>query len=662
MTEVEERPRFYEGQYLEAADLMASVDYARAARSRMLLGAHRWGIALGLDLREVPGPNSSLDVVLQPGYAWDGFGRPVVVPEPVKLSAGLFASYDGTAAPGVPVEVPVWLSYSEARGRPPRPGFESCEPGSAFSRVLERFVVEVGPRPGLSSRRDPVEVAGRTVDASQVLRAFDPSAPELADASVPHQTLPAEDDPAHWLIPVGVVTYHPGSPGSLVARDAATLTRHAHARQYCGVVAGSIEATGGVVRVHDRAQPYSTARTSELLCVEGEIRADGDVRLFGSRVDLVASHAEDPRVPVQVLRRDDPAGPNASLTLVIGDRSDGSNRLVVGPRTGVDAAGVDVHEPRLVVTDDGRVGIGTGEPLALLHLAEQGLQVGASGVPTDNFHIASDTGGARALRFYNGDVGAGTPLMSLTAAGRLGLGETSPTNQLHVAGALGLRQNALYLSGDARWSSVTFNAHHDAANTAWEFPDPATPAATIEMDAIGGFPRVEVFTTAAGDNRAWQSRLRVHGHTGDVAMGHNGGSVGIGTATPTARLDVRGDVVASGDIRLAGLAAVASATSVRVVWGAVRQDGTVAAGGGFAAVRQGPGRYAISFAAPFTGQPTLIVTRVHEQLTADAGAAVRPGQTAVLDLVLPERAIVATADAAGALTDGTFTFVAIGPR
>jgi len=30
--------------------------------------------------------------------------------------------------------------------------------------------------------------------------------------------------------------------------------------------------------------------------------------------------------------------------------------------------------------------------------------------------------------------------------------------------------------------------------------------------------------------------------------------------------------------------------------------------------------------------------------------------------VLPDRAIVATADAAGALTDGTFTFVAIGAR
>lgn len=662
MTEVEERPRFYEGQYLEAADLMASVDYARAARSRMLLGAHRWGIALGLDLREVPGPNSSLDVVLQPGYAWDGFGRPVVVPEPVKLSAGLFASYDRTAVPGVPVEVPVWLAYSEARGRPPRQGFESCEPGAAFSRVLERFTVEVGPRPGLASRRDPVEVAGRTVDAAQVLRAFDPAAPELEDASVPHQSLPAEDDTARWLIPVGVVTYRPGAPGTLVTRDPATLARHAQTRQYCGVVAGSIEATGGVVRVHDRSRPYSTSRTAELLCVEGEIRADGDVRLFGSRVDLVASHGEDPRVPVQVLRRDDPAGPSASLTLVIGDGGDGLNRLVVGPRTGVDAAGDDVHEPRLVVTDAGNVGIGTDEPLALLHLAEQGLQVGASGVPTDNFHVSSDTAGARALRFYNGDVGAGVPLMSLTSRGRLGLGETTPTNQLHVAGALGLRQNALYLSGDSRWSSVTFNAHHDEANTAWEFPDPATPAATIEMDAIGGFPRVEVFTTAPGDNRAWQSRLRVHGHTGDVAMGHNGGNVGIGTASPAARLDVRGDVVASGNVRLAGLAAVASSASARIVWGAVRQDGTVAAGDGFTAARQGPGRYAITFAASFTSQPTMIVTRVHEGLTFEAGEAVRPGQTAVLDLVLPDQAVVATANAAGALTDGTFTFVAIGPR
>ena len=99
VTAVEARPRFYEGQFLSAADLTATVDYTRTQRARMLLGGHRWGIALGLDLMEVPGPNATLDVVVQPGYAWDGFGRPIIVAEPAKLSTALFTSFDATFSP-----------------------------------------------------------------------------------------------------------------------------------------------------------------------------------------------------------------------------------------------------------------------------------------------------------------------------------------------------------------------------------------------------------------------------------------------------------------------------------------------------------------------------------------------------------------------------------
>lgn len=667
MTELEERPRFYEGQYLQAADLMATVDYDRSQRARMLVGAHRWGIALGLDLMEVPAPNSTLDVVIQPGYAWDGFGRPVVVPEPTKLSPALFASFDALFVPGNPPPPPfpveVWIRYDESLGQGPRPGFETCDPGLAFSRVRERFAVEVGPRTEVSSRRDPVEIAGRMMDAAQALRGFDPGAAELADASVPHQTFPGEGEHARWLLPLGVVTYQPGGPGRFVARDAAGLRRHARSREYVGVVAGSVEATSGVVRVHDRAKPYSAFSTDELLCVEGDVRSDGDVRLYGGRLELVGSHAEDPRVPVQVLRKDDPARGSTSLTLVIGDDDAGLNTLVVGPRSGQDAAGNDVHEPLLVVTDQGRVGVGVPEPKTLLHLTEDGLQIGASATPEDNFHVRSTVDGVRALRFFNKDVGAGTPLMSLSAAGRLGLGETTPTNPLHVKGALGVRQNALYLSGDSRWSSVTFNAHHNEANNAWVFPDPARPATTIEMDGIGGFPRFEVFTTTTGNNQAWSSRLAVNGHSGDVGMGHNGGNVGIGTAAPTARLDVRGDVVASGELRFAGLSPLATSSRTRAVWGAVGSGGAVDAGEGFTVQKlSGAGRYQITFSPAFAAQPTLVVTRVHLTLTADNGTSVTASETAVVDLVRPDRAIVATANTSGNRADGGFTFLAMGPR
>ncbi|OBF33686.1 hypothetical protein A5724_19240 [Mycobacterium sp. ACS1612] len=650
MTELQDRPRFYEGQYLSAADLTAAVDYTRTQRARLLLGAHRWGIALGLDLVEVPGPNASLDVVIQPGYAWDGFGRPIVVAEPAKLSTGLFASFDATVVPDNPppaaLPVEVWIRYDETLGQGPRRGFETCDATSAYSRVTERFAIEVGPRTEVSARRDPIEIAGRTMDAAQALRVFDPAAPEFPDADVPHQNLPGEGDFALWLLPLGVVMYQPGNPGRFVKRDEPAKRRHARSRQYVGVVAGSVEATGGVVRIHDRARPYSPFSTTELLCVEGDIRADGDVRLFGHKVEFVASHAEDPRAPFQVLREDDPAARRAALTLVIGEKQAGDNRFVVARRSGTDPSGQDQHEAKFVVTDKGEVGIGTDNPKALLHLAEQGLQIGASSTATDNFRIQSNTDGPRALRFYN--LGSGAPLTSLTASGRLGIGEKAPTNPLHVAGADGIRQNAMYVSGDSRWSSLSFNAHHDRANATWVFPDPSKPAVTVEMDALDGGPRFEVYSTVPGDNQQWASRLMVDGHSGRV---------GVGTRTPSVSLDV------VGDLRFANLYGVGSTAGIRVVWGAVDASGAALAGDGFTAANAaGNGRYELTFTPPFTGQPTLVVTRVHQSLTANNGNAVTASETAVVDQVLADSAVIATADTDGARADGGFTFVAIGPR
>jgi hypothetical protein len=655
VTQLDERPHFYQGQYLEAADLAAAVGYTSTQRSRILLGAHRWGIAIGLDLIEVAGPSSTLDVVVTPGYAWDGFGRPIVVPEAAKLSLALFASLDKLFLEGGPVPPPVvvdvWVRYEESSGQGPRPGFETCTPGSAYARVLQRYAFEAGPRPDVASRRAPIEVGGRTMDAAQALTAFDPAAAPLVDASVPHQTLPEDGQRGLWLVPLGTVAYQPGAPGNLVKREAGALARNARIREYVGVVAGSVEACGGTVRIHDRGRDYSPDRTGELLSVEGDVRSDGHIRIYGRRLELIASHAESPRKPMHVLRKDDPATGGTTLNLVIGDTPvSTADKLVVGPKDGQDAAGNDTHAARVVVTAAGRVGIGTDAPRALLHLTEEGLQIGVSAQPSDNFHVVSNTDGARALRFYGRDVGAGTPLMSLTAEGRLGIAETSPTHALHVNGARGLRQNALYVSGDSRWSSLTFNAHHNDANSAWVFPDAGRPAATIEMDAIGGFPRFEVFTTIVGDNQMWRSQLRVHGHTGDVVMGHNGGNVGIGTVTPTARLDVRGDIAATGSIQFGqGLFAIGSAVPLKVIFGEVDDSGAIVSGSGFLCTKVLPGTYDLTWTPPFLGQPSVVATCLGDAFAAlnrqSAGGA--EIQTLINNLTA---------------TDNGFTFVALGPR
>jgi hypothetical protein len=669
MADIEERPRFYEGQFLGASDLTAAVDYSRSQFQRAQVGAHTWGIALGLDLVEVPGPNGTLDVFIEPGYAWDGFGRPIVVASPTKIPSSLFATFDADFVTGNPPPPPrpidVWLNYDERMTQGPPPGFETCDAEDAFARVVETFTIVVGPKNTIASQRDPIVIAGQSMDSSLALKTFDATAPEIADASVPQQDLPESGDRKLWLIPLGTVLWQPGNPGLFTARTQAELDRTLRTRRYSGAVAEAIETRAGRVRIHDRGAAYSTFFTEELLWVEGETRLDGHARLYGKRIEFVRSHTENPRAPFHVLRTDDPALNKIALRLVIGDQAAGDNRLSVGPKNGVDAAGNDTYAEGLVVTDKGFVGIGTSDPKGPLHIAADGIEIGTSATPDDNFYLQSNTDGPRALRIYKGDFGAGTHIATFGQNGRVGVGTTDPANMLHVNGATGIRQNALYLSGNPDWSSVTFNAFHNEGNNAWSFPDPTKPAVTMEMDAFGGVPRCEIFSTTLGNNQAWISRLKVSGHTGDVAMAYNGGNVGVGTFTPGSKLDVQGGSLnVSGDVRFGNGAflAAGAASAVRIVWGTVSTGTNIIAGEGFTVIRMSEGRYEVTFSPGFPTRPAASVTGIYLNPDLDAGTAADPKQNAIIDLIQSNRMIVVLGDANGALSDGAFTFIVIGPR
>jgi hypothetical protein len=107
---------------------------------------------------------------------------------------------------------------------------------------------------------------------------------------------------------------------------------------------------------------------------------------------------------------------------------------------------------------------------------------------------------------------------------------------------LGLRVGELYMTGNiSSGSSLTFNAHRNDTNTAWVFPRQERLAVTLEMDdSQGNIPRFEVFTTTPAARTTWVSRFKVEGHNGNIYMTHNGGRVGIGTASPGYPLHVVG--------------------------------------------------------------------------------------------------------------------------
>lgn len=74
------RPRYREGQRLGRDDLVAEQDYLIATRRRHDINGHGWGIAHGLGLSA-----GTAGITIDPGLAVDGYGRALIVPEPIRL-------------------------------------------------------------------------------------------------------------------------------------------------------------------------------------------------------------------------------------------------------------------------------------------------------------------------------------------------------------------------------------------------------------------------------------------------------------------------------------------------------------------------------------------------------------------------------------------------
>jgi hypothetical protein len=411
-----ERPRFYEGQYLGADDLTAGVDYGRAQNARHALGAHTWGIAIGLDLVERTLPSGDVHVTIAPGVAWDGFGRQVLVLAPAKLSIDKFANFQAaTSADGLLVKV--WLRYDEAAIREPAPGFENCRVDDQNERIVESFAIEVGDPPG-----DPhgaLTIAGRSVDALNARSVFNPGAAKVYDESIPYQTFPEGKLPP-WLIPVGYVRWQKlaGQPGRLLARNDAGATADSDLirsfRRYLGVVAETINAADGAIRLRDRwSDPDKTSfqapravvdkkkpPVNDLVWIEGHLRVLGDTRIAGGRLDFRDDSGGDGEGPLALRRVEPNKQGGAELQAVIGgdDTPKGRHALAVGPaKLDTTTGALGEMDKKLVVRDSGNVGIGTEAPTQLLTLGGDNqtlLEIGkiSAGFSWGSFNPANEEG------------------------------------------------------------------------------------------------------------------------------------------------------------------------------------------------------------------------------------------------------------------------------
>jgi Chaperone of endosialidase len=525
-TNFDTRPIFYEDQYLGADDLNSEVGYARAELARHSLGAHTWGIAVGLEIFEkpVPGLSGQVDNYLTPGYAWDGFGRMITVLAPYKLPPDLFTSYKfdpaiDTGGKGRLLEV--WLRYWEDTTNAEANAYAPCDAQGRALRALESFRFVVGPQDTPESQ---VLLAGQPVDAEKAVQKSNPAGSLLEDHSVPFQDWPADEVKTIWLIPVGYVRWQPvqGGGGVFVPRDpVADLAATNAFRHYAGVVSGQVEAPAGVLRLHDRGKPYSTVRTSELVWVEGDLRVEGDVRPFGRALDFRdASGQRNDTMEMFIKRTDGPGKANA-LQLVIGHDTKGANSFSVGPlEKALDQGGT--IQTKLTVLDNGKVGIGTATPALTLDIqGDFGRTNGAATINLWGSQIGDVGNGVLFLR-------SGGNIVAFDGNDNVGIGTATPVSPLQVSGDVTLEKRAsnnvarvLPAGATMLWNDGTWlrlNQNIDFSKPIFGVHTPGLFASTsLNVGGAGAWGD-------PGGGNVWIS-----------------GTVGIGTTTPALKLDVRGD-------------------------------------------------------------------------------------------------------------------------
>jgi hypothetical protein len=606
------RPRFFEGQYIGAADLEQIVEYARIRQGQHLLAGHGWGIAAGLDLLERPGPAGSVEVWVQPGLAWDGYGRAVTVPAATLIGLDQLRGKPGGAWF-------VWLAYREAGRDAARPGYGVCSGEDLYLRVDEGFELLVTGSLALREQQSGV-VAGDVLqaDARLVRRALLPDGPFLCDGSVPEQGEHPEGGRARWLIPLGLVGWDAAAqrtvPLSPAERQGARLLR----RHVCSV-AENLYAPAGLLRLRDRlawqppgtpdaevdkacaaSQPLTTDLVErggriafdDLVWVEGNMRVLGHARLHGGALELRAEKGAAPQGPVFLRRRSAPAADPQDLEMAIGARPAGGvgpNRLVVGPVR--DAAADPLQlDPVLAVLANGKVGIGTGLPALTLDVkGDFGRGDGPATVHLKGSRIG-DAGDDILLLTSGGSV------ISLggdeTSNDRIGIRTKTPAADLalEVKGAVGITSNPAQLrligselldAGDgilrirSGGATVTFDGgdrigigtatpqralhveapirgeiHSGGGSGGFSFADRST-GGFVESPANG---QRWVWYAAAGNARLWSGS--------DLLTLTSAGRLGLGTGTPSATLHVAGDARIGAGASIGGSVAVASGLGV----------------------------------------------------------------------------------------------------
>jgi hypothetical protein len=552
-----QRPTFSNGQYIGADDLNAAVDYARDESERLALSGRTWGIATGLALVEIIDATGAIQMYIEPGIAWDGYGRAIVVITPAPVTVDMFA--------GLPSgNQKVWLKYRAADTQLVSPGFRTCGAGDPATRIAETHAIVTGA-PSPTQRTDGVVLNAVNVpDPRNMLIAFDAAAAVVLDGSAPHQLFPADN--SNWLVPVGIVNYVSGSAGSFGTRTLSQLMENRIVRRYIGTVAESVLAADGVLRLRDRqtdqqidehgnivsndtleasasiqpsdidSDPNNATRLigNELVWVEGNLRVVGDARLFGGELNFRVSDGTEPAGSFFLRRNvDTTTKTTQNLEVSIGQPASGTgpvNRLLVAASQN----GTLATPPALSVGADSRVGIGVAVPGTGLALDING-DFGHDGGPT-TLHLNGAT--------VAGD-GSGNLLLTTSAA-----------------------NGTIELGADGVLTHVAIGTKSPQTDTALD-----VHGGGIAVNNQNAFLRL--LGSALIDQDDGVLRIR---SGGNIVTFDGADNVGIGTVAPSKLLDVNGDANVRGTLNAGQLiAGNASITESLILGGGITVTSTGAA-------------------------------------------------------------------------------------
>ena len=220
------------------------------------------------------------------------------------------------------------------------------------------------------------------------------------------------------------------------------------------------------------------------------------------------------------------------------------------------------------------------------------------------------------LRRHNGGY------ISIHGNGNVGIGEANPSSKLTVNG------NAAVTGAITATGAITGGSFTTAGNITTSSGKVGigtiTPSDYLSVEGGGQVETASTSTAVAhfggadvhtyfgsyngnGSYAPWlQAMRKTDSQTFPMAINPNGGNVGIGTKTPTARLDVAGDIKSNGKS-----VPVTEEANLRIIRGTVHSNGTVLTGNGtftVAPVAGQTGLYHITFTTPFSGTPTVTTT------------------------------------------------------